>query len=142
MRGQRPEATPHLSAEQVAEFVETGYTLVPGLLSADRIKAGLDELKRTTGVVPDDRQTWPEGKAGMHVGQDGIAFDRSVCVTPEMEVVIHELVGPTVGCAGLGPILRFPEPGPLSASKPGEHISMGRARATTPPYIPRIFAFW
>lgn len=105
-----PTATRHLSKEQVTRFVGAGYVVLPGLLSRNRIQAGLDELKRSTGVVPDDPDTWPEGSpaSDMGMGQDGGVFARSVCVTPELSAIVRELADASVACTGMGPILRFP----------------------------------
>ena len=119
----KPEETKHLTRAQVAQFVENGFVVVPGLIDPDRVNAGLKELKDKTGIVPDDAKTWPADKAGMHVGQEGIAFDRSACISPRMEAVVRELAGAAVTCErGLGYMLRFPQPGPKQFEPGGAHI--------------------
>ena len=119
----RPKATAHLTQEQVEQFVNDGLVVVPGLIDPDRVRAGLKELKDQAGVAPNDSKTWPKDKPGLHVGQEGIAFDRSVCVSAKMEAVVQELAGPAITCErGLGPILRFPQPGPRQFEPGGAHI--------------------
>ena len=77
-----PEDTKHLTQAQVAQFVNNGFVVVPGLVDPDRVSAGLKELKNKTSIVPDESKTWPKDKNGMHVTQEGIAIDRSVCISP------------------------------------------------------------
>lgn len=118
-----PKGTAHLTQAQVAQFVADGFVVVPGLIDSDRVDAGLKELKDKTGIAPYNAKTWPSDKTGMHVGQEGIAFDRSVCVSPQMEAVVRELAGAAVTCErGLGPILRFPQPGRKRFEPGGGHI--------------------
>ena len=118
-----PEGTTHLTQAQVAQFVTDGFVVVPGLVDPDRVGAGLKELKDKTGIVPCDAATWPADKAGMHVGQEGFAFDRSACVSPRLEAVVRELGGAAVTCErGLGPILRFPQAGRKRFEPGGPHI--------------------
>ena len=119
----RPKSTAHLTQEQVEQFVNDGFVVVPGLIDPDRVHAGLKELKDKASIVPDKSTTWPKDKSGMHVGQEGIAFDRSVCISPQMEAVVQELTGSAVTCErGLGPILRFPQPGSKQFEPGGAHI--------------------
>ncbi len=119
----KPEGTTHLTQAQVAQFVNNGFVIVPNLIDPDRVSAGLKELKHKTGIVPDESKTWPTEKNGMHVTQEGIAVDRTVCISPQLKAVVRELAGPAVTCErGLGPILRFPQPGPKQFEPGGAHI--------------------
>ncbi|MCE2436385.1 MAG: hypothetical protein J4F29_26240, partial [Candidatus Latescibacteria bacterium] len=109
----KPEGTKHLTRAQVAQFVNDGFVIVPGLVDPDRVRAGLKELKNKTGIVPDKSKTWPKDKNGLHVTQEGIAIDRTVCISPKLKAIVRELAGPAVtNEPGLSPILRFPQPGP------------------------------
>ena len=108
----KPEGTAHLTQAQVAQFVNDGFVIVPGLVDPDRVRAGLKELKNKTGIVPDESKTWPKDKNGMHVTQEGIAIDRTMCISPKLKAIVRELAGPAVtNEPGLSPILRFPQPG-------------------------------
>ena len=119
----RPEGTKHLTQAQVAQFVNDGFVIVPGLVDPDRVRAGLKELKHKTGIVPDESKTWPTDKNGMHVTQEGIAIDRTMCISPKLKAIVRELAGPAVtNEPGLSPILRFPQPGPKQFEPGGAHI--------------------
>ena len=118
-----PEGTKHLTQAQVAQFVNDGFVIVPGLVDPDRVRTGLKELKNKTGIVPDESKTWPKDKTGMHVTQEGIAIDRTVCISPKLKAVVRELAGPAItNEPGLSPMLRFPQPGPKQFEPGGAHI--------------------
>ena len=116
-----PQATEHLTQEQVKQFITDGFVVVPGLIDPERVQTGLKELEDKAGVRPDDPATWPEGKPGWQVNDRGI--DRLTCVSSEMESVVRELGGETVTCArGITPMLRFPQDGPKEFEPGGAHI--------------------
>ena len=93
------------------------------MMDPDRVRAGLKELKNKTGIVPDESKTWPKDKNGMHVTQEGIAIDRTLCISPKLKSIVRELAGPAItNEPGLSPILRFPQPGPKQFEPGGAHI--------------------
>ena len=64
----RPQATEHLTQEQMEQFIADGYVVVPGLIDLDRVQAGLQELEDKAGVRPDDPAPWPEGNPAWLAG--------------------------------------------------------------------------
>ena len=137
-----PEGTTHLTQAQVAQFVTDGFVVVPGLVDPDRVGAGLKELKDKTGIVPCDAATWPADKAGMHVGQEGFAFDRSACVSPRMEAVVRELGGRLSHASeAWGPFCDFRKRGASGLNRAGRTL-MARAKGMASRCTRPIFICW